>query len=167
MAISVIGIREPEIALVTAGTLTRLWRAGVTAGHLRQGDLLWVREPFYLHRRFANLAPSVALAKGARPVFATDLHDESPLWADFHGGRREARTMPRLWHRQHLRVERTERRRIQTITEAEARAQGYNSLPHFARAWDQGAMFSGHDVKWANNPWATLVTFTRIEGTLP
>jgi len=157
-----ITIIEPQIALVTSGALDCLWRVGATMESLDVGDLLWVREPYYLRKSFSNISPTVAHQRGAEPYFATDFRPDMPSAQDWLSGRRVARTLLRVWHRQHLLVHATEERRLHTITDAEARAQGYQHLNHFMRSWDTNTMFAGRDARWAQNPLATIIHFQRI-----
>ena len=167
MSTHALTIREPQIALVTSGQLTTLWRVGATVAGMHPGDRIWVREPFYLPKRYAGKAPTQAHQEGAQPIFAADLDLTGPDARDWLTGRRVAYTMPRVWHRQHLVVQAIERRRLHTITAAEARAQGYRHLNHFIRAWDCNVALAGHAARWAANPIATLIHFDRIGEPLP
>lgn len=164
MTVRAIAIIEPQLSLITQGRLSLLWRVGATMAGLRVGDRLWVREPFHLLKKFSGLAPSVAAQRGAQPIFITDLKADGPVPADWLTKKWDARTLPRKWHRQHLVITGFERRALQTVTEPEAKALGFNCVAHFARGWDANLMFGGHDCRWAENPTVTALGFDRVEG---
>jgi hypothetical protein len=163
MTIRAISIVEPVIGLIMRGDVTALWRNGVQMAGLAIGECLWVREPFYLERKFNGIAPSVARDRGAKPWFAADLK-EAPDPDSWLGRRRMARELPRAWHRQHLQVTDIDMRELQSVTEPEAKAMGYTCVAHFARGWDANLMFSRHAPSWQDNPTVTAFTFDRIEG---
>jgi hypothetical protein len=162
-----ITIIEPAIGPVTRGTLSVLWRVGATMSGIKVGDKLWVREPFHLPRGANHLSPTVAHQRSMKPTFVADLSIDGPDPASWLGSRRAARTMLRVWHRQHLIVTGIEWRRVHSITEPEARAQGYGGINHFARGWDKNLMFGGHDARWDMNPVATVFSFDRVGKPLP
>jgi hypothetical protein len=131
---------------------------------VRVGDKLWVREPFYLPKKFGMQAPLTVHQRGGKPFFVADMKPDSPVAEDWLGPRRSARTLLKIWHRQHLVVTGLERRRLHSITEPEAQAQGFACINHFARGWDKNLMFGGHEVKWAKNPMVIALGFDRVEG---
>ena len=166
MSILPIPIIEPQIALVTSGALTVLWRVSPQLAGIRKGDRLWVREPFHLPRGLNHLSPTIAARRmasnGEVPYFAADLAPDAPKTDDWLGKRRAARELLKAWHRQHLMVGHLEYRRLISVTEPEAKEQGYTNTQHFLRSWDANLMFGGHDVRVAHNPMVTLIHFTRV-----
>ena len=164
-----ITLREPQIHLVTAGLLTRLYRpAGRSIDRLQPGDAVWVREPFHLAQQFDRLAPSQALNRGATPMFLDDLagaHRTAAAMAPTGapaGRRRFARELPREWHRQHLVITRIARIRMLELPAEDIRAQGYALVEQFAIDWDLNLALSCSGQLWATNPIATVIDFTRI-----
>jgi hypothetical protein len=166
MTVRAISIIEPVIGPICRGDLCVLWRAGAQVEGLAVGDLLWVREPFYLPREFNRFSPTVARDRGAKVRFAVDLLT-APGPEGYLGTRRMARTLPRAWHRQHLRVTGLEHRELQSITEPEAKAQGYTCRAAFARGWDANLMFNPAKRRWQDNPAVIAFSFDRIEGQVP
>lgn len=166
MTVQPISIMEPLIVPVSRGALSVLWRAGALMQGLAKGDLLWVREPYYLSKDFNRFSPSIARDKGAKVWFAAELTD-GPDPKDWLGMRRMARTLPRAWHRQHLRVTGLEHRELHSITDPEAKAQGYTCRAAFARGWDANLMFNPAKRRWQDNPTVVAFSFERIEGQVP
>lgn len=159
MSIRAITIREPQIHLVNAGLLTRLFRpAGGMLDALQPSDLLWVREPFMLERQFDNVAPTQAAQRGGRPLFIA-----GPLVGSPQPGRtRFARELPRAWHRQHLRVTAVGNCFVQSITRKEIAAQGYALVEQFAQDWDRNLSLLRSPKLWSNNPETLVIDFERI-----
>jgi hypothetical protein len=93
MTVRAISIIEPVIGPICRGDLCVLWRAGAQVEGLAVGDLLWVREPFYLPREFNRFSPTVARDRGAKVRFAVDLLT-APGPKGYLGTRRMARTCP-------------------------------------------------------------------------
>lgn len=146
-----ITVLDPQLAQLTAGRLDRLFRPhGAVADRWRPGQRIWVREPFHLPARYNSLAPTAAVLLGAKPLFSVDLKAEPD--PQYHGPRRFARALPRVWHRQHLLISCIERRRIQAITQAEIEAQGFKTRAGFAAAWDRTTDF-GVGAKYRSNAW--------------
>ncbi len=160
---------EPQLQLLCHGRLDRLFRPRRgTLERLGPGDRLWVREPFHLHHKWNGLSPSAAEQLGALPEFAADGASEN----DWHlGPRRFARNLLRVWHRQHLVVDRVEHRRLQTITQQEVRMQGFTSPAQFAAAWDRNLSLNQGGIQgragWFNDPEVLVIHFTRIPAPLP
>lgn len=164
MKVRPISILAPQIHLISAGLLTRLFRPG--GGHLdalRPGDLLWVREHFHLDRRFDNVSPLQAAGRGATPVFCGGQIGDTSLSI---GRRRFARELPRIWHRQHLAITGCSHRSLGTITDAEIAAQGFALRSSFAEAWDLNLSLakSGRDSAhlWRRNPTVLVLDFERV-----
>ncbi len=168
-----VSIRQPEIDALVAGAMTLLIRPIGRIANVEPGALLWVREPFHLPKASDIDKPTRAAAKGVEPVFVTD---HSAGWFAHHiarqlGRRRKAREMPKVWHRQHLRVISIERLQLHDITDADLRAAGWRSRRAFERRWDEDARFSGERVNktnyWAANPPVVRIQFERIASPLP
>lgn len=157
----------PALGQVMAGVCTvlrrpptKIWTA------LRAGDLLWIREPFHLAARFGHLAPTAAAGQGARPIFATDLGVTRP--ADI-GPRRIGYTLPRICHRQHLRVLEVRVERLQAISGAEIVAEGFDTRLAYRLAWERALLVSGSTasardgpMSWAANPEVVVFAFERV-----
>lgn len=161
-------IIEPQLSRIIAGDLTTLWRVGIQMQAYSPGDLLWIREPFYLPKSKAHLAPSSAAAQGVTPIYAADLTPQSPAPEGWLGPLMKARTMPRTWHRQHLLIETVDHtRRLHSITPEEMAAQGFAHLNHFIGWWNKAASLAGPAFRWDLNPLVTAITFARIGAPLP
>ena len=155
-----ITIVAPQIHLINAGLLTCLFRPlGGTLDRLQAGDCLWVREPFVLPKDFDHFSPTAAAGLIAGPLFTT-----GAITGHLQPGRpRFARELLRAWHRQHLRVTRIERRRLQAITPGEIQAQGYALAESFAEAWDRNlSLTKASAQRWSENPHALAIHFDRV-----
>lgn len=154
----------PAIGALMAGALRRLRRPvdGVLDA-IGPGDRLWVREQFFLPRSFNHIAPTRAAELRATPVFAHDRAD-LPEWACADlGKRRFARSMPKVWHRQHLLVTAIGTQRLQEITDAEIAAEGHASRKQFASAWDAALALSGFSSRrWAADPHVLVIDFRHV-----
>lgn len=161
-----ITLSPPQLGSVASGRCTALRKpAGgaleraLTRSHqpVRQ---LWIREPFYLPRLHGGMRPLEAVALGAKPIFPEDA-----AGADV-GPRCIAYTLPRAWHRRHLWVLGFERQRLQAITDAEIRDEGWEGREAYAEAWDRTLMVGGsvasNPVRWAANPEVLVVRFEHI-----
>jgi hypothetical protein len=172
MRIQPVSIRQPEIDALVADRMSLLVRPIGRLATLGAGDLLWVREPFYVPRAFSAHKPTRAVELGAKPTF---LVDHSPAWfarhaADF-GLRQAARVMPKAWHRQHLVIGTVDRVRLQNLSADEFAAAGWSSRDAFRRRWDADADFGGQHGAganlWAANPTALRIRFARVAAPLP
>jgi hypothetical protein len=137
------------------------------------GDLLWVREAWApdasgrpLYRAGGEIAP-VASATAPAAQSAPARTSESPVeW-------RPPRSMPREASRLLLRIRRTRRELLQTISAADLAAEGgpwrESALPGepdragFARWWDQVQ----DQGAWGENPPVWVVEFERVTGAPP
>lgn len=173
MRVQPISIRQPEIGALVHGDMTVLVRPIGRLATLRTGDLLWVREPFYVPKRFAHLRPTAAAAHDdCRPLF---LADEKPDYFAHHhanyGQRRNARELPKLWHRQHLRLASVDRVQLHDIAAIDLQSAGWKSRDAFEIRWDQDAGFSGAGADpenfYAANPPILRIEFERIPTPLP
>ena len=169
-----ISMVEPQIGALVADRFTLLRRIGHTAERIRAGDRLWLREPFHLPRQWGRTAPTTAIARGARPVFVTDLPPAASRSPEVHadlgiGPRRNARDLPRVAHRQHLLVTGVSRALLQRITEDEARAEGFPTRSAWAAHWDLNLSFASSRAgcSWRDNPEIVVIEFTRIAEPLP
>jgi hypothetical protein len=114
------------------------------------GDRLWVRE------RFAE-TPSGTILYAADPVKGRSRLD----W-------QQSRYLPREASRLTLRVLSTRPQQLQDISEADARAEGYDPareslspIDWFARLWDR--LSAIESLRWAANPWLWVVHFELFE----
>ena len=110
------------------------------------GDRLWVRE------RFAELDDGTI-------VYAAD-----PVKGRSRLEWQQSRYLPREASRLTLRVTGTRPQRLQDISEADARAEGYDEarealgpIEWFARLWDRLSVTES--LRWAANPWLWVVEF--------
>jgi hypothetical protein len=122
---------------------------------------LWVREPFHLEERFDAYSPTAAKELGAKPYFAADLQrDELPVGL---GSQRFARTLLRVWHRQHLCVVQVDRQPLQSISDVEIASEGFATRTGYAAAWDNNLTLTGAaSLKWQHNPHVFVIHFDRI-----
>lgn len=119
-------------------------------GQTRVDDRLWVREPFHLEGRFDQVAPLTAIACGAARFWYAADGDKMPEF----GPQRYARAMPRVCSRLWLRVDAVRTGPLQTITGAEAEAEGV-----YHRSWPVG----DDDVEG----WAVGFAGARAHGVAP
>lgn len=173
MIVQPISIRQPEIGALVDGTMRALIRPLGRLAILNPGDLLWVREPFHLPKAFAIDKPTRAAKRGATPVFITD---HSQNWFAHHmqrllGNRRHAREMPRIWHRQHLKVTAVARLQLHDVEDADLKAAGWRDRDAFRARWDDSSNFyngaGDPGALWAANPQVLRIAFDRIEGPIP
>lgn len=153
-----ITVREPTIAALSSGKVGRLRRpARGLLSRCLPGEVLWVREPFHFEARFDHLAPTVAVAKGAKPLFATDF-PEGAIPAGT-GKRQFARNLPRVCHRQHLEIVSIEPQQLHAITDEEIAAEGFTSREAYAAEWDRNLSLNGRELEWVRNPAVITLTF--------
>lgn len=159
--IRVITVRQPQIARLIAGELDRVRRPMTKFAQFETGNRLWVREPFHLEERFDAYSPTAAKELGAKPYFAADLQrDELPVRL---GAQRFARTLLRVWHRQHLCVVQVDRQPLQSISDAEISSEGFSTRNAYAAAWDNNLTLTGAaSLKWQHNPHVFVIHFDRI-----
>lgn len=62
---------------------------------VKEGEKLWIAEPFHLEKRYDGYAPTVARDLGAVPAFAADNTFDQRALATTHGRRHAARPAPR------------------------------------------------------------------------
>ncbi|MFC3097340.1 hypothetical protein [Alteraurantiacibacter palmitatis] len=118
---------------------------------LAEQDLLWIREPFRLPRRFDHLSPTAAERMGAVPAFVADLDPRGQYSATL-GRKWPARNLLRCWHRQHAIVMGVKRVRLQDLTEEEARGEGFVTRGAWAATWDKQRKSFGYRDLWKSNP---------------
>lgn len=157
-----ITIIEPQIRALNADRLSRLLRpVGRRLERARPGDLLWVREPFFLADPFDHLSPAQSEAWGAIPNFVTEFTPEE--LRRISPKRRNARELLRNWHRQHLRITRIDRARLQSITDTEIEAQGFvTGRTGFAATWNSNLALAQAGNEWAADPEVLVLDFERI-----
>ena len=119
---------KPLKALLTGGRTAARFRRPADGMYRRlaPGDLLWLREQFFLHRKFDPRAPSQAEGPGVVPTFLADLDGQDPAALGL-GISRASFTLPRFWSRFHFRVEAVALAPLLDLTETEARADGFSS----------------------------------------
>ena len=103
--------------------------------NVTEGDLLWLREQFYLPERVDHLSPTGAEAADISAVFAVDLFGQDHAVMGL-GISRAAHTLPRFWSRFHFTVRSVTRQNLLEITLAEAQAEGFSSREAWIRDWD-------------------------------
>lgn len=168
MKVHPVSIRQPEIGALVADRLSVLIRPLGRLAVLGPGDLLWVREPFFLPAKWARLKPAVAAAMPeSTPIFAADCSARE-LSTLARSGRkcRMTREMPKAWHRQYLRIAAIDKLPLHEVAEAELLAPGWRDVPEFARRWNETGMLSGAPV-FARNPIVLRIAFDRIAGPAP
>jgi hypothetical protein len=125
------------------------------------GDGLWVRERWAYRKQFSHpRAPD-----GGAVVYAAD-----PGNARLKGRAwRQSRYMPRVVSRITLEIIEISRERLNEITPADARAEGFDPAADFAdpvvwfRAlWDQ--INAEREFGWVENPWVWVVSFKVVAG---
>lgn len=167
-----ISIREPEIRALVAGAMSALIRPVGRLAALDPGDLLWVREPFHLAQRFAIHAPTFAACLGAVPIFVAD---RTPAQLSVRsaelGDRRNAREMPKVWHRQHLRITAITRLALYDAVAVGLSDAGWDDHAAYKARWDEDSRFFGARINklnfWAANPPVLRIEFDRIPTPLP
>lgn len=165
-----INLRHPALANIMKGRCTSLHRPLKEGRNrhalavLEQGDLLWIREPFHMKAKFNHLSPSAADRLGARPFFpgwrigADDRDELGKQWP--------ARTLPRCFHRHHLRIAAIAQARLKDITNAEIRAEGFADRKAYAAAWNANASTWG-GLTYAANPTVLRIAFTYCPDPVP
>jgi hypothetical protein len=157
---------EPQIRALIAGRLPRLYRPiGGRLDRIEAGDLLWVREPFWLPSPYDRISPSQAADRGALPNFTADFAAEE--LARLAIKRRYARELLRTWHRQHLRILEIRRERLPGLAHAAIEEQGFANVTAFAQAWDQNLALGRSTDRWANDPEVLVLEFERVDAPLP
>lgn len=120
---------------------------------VREGEKLWLAEPFFLEKRFDGLAPTVARDLGAVPAFAADHVYNARAIAQTHGKRQPARSLCREWHRAHLVITGRSELRLQDLPKEDVTQLGFSTREAFARHWDTEAQLAGIvSFKVRNNP---------------
>ncbi len=113
----------------------------------RAGDRLWVREKW---------AAADGRAKPAYRYFATERSNRTAIsW-------RPSLHMPRVASRVDLLVTDVRIERLHEITEADARAEGFDgscfsALIWFRELWD--GLFQNEGSRWVDNPWVWVIAF--------
>ena len=118
------------------------------------GDRLWVRERF----AFVN-------GDAGEVVYSAD-----PVKGRSRLRWQQSRYLPRAASRVLLQVKSIRAERLQTISVADARGEGYpadselSPVDWFHRLWDR--LTTAEPLRWAANPWVWVVKFAVIEGAL-
>lgn len=144
----------------------RTWRPICTK--FFKGDRLWVKEAWRTEAQYDALPPSELPADA---LIHYEAYGQPPPWA---GRYRNARFMPRRFSRLTLIVTDVRVRRVQDISEADARAEGgppsHPSIDRvsrdlgyadFSRSWFAQTWNSIHGPDaWDRNDWVAALTFT-------
>lgn len=173
MAALPISFNVETIRAIHAGSIVQVRRPVGLLMRCESRDRLWVREPFHLDAAHDSLAPLQSLTLGGRVrAYAADLRpaagDALPPGI---GRRRFARELPRAAHRSHLVISNVEQRRLQELTDADARREGAIDRADFARRWDNlhapaGRSVTGDLIRWQDNPRVTVLTFDFVAAPL-
>lgn len=169
MADRPVTILPPTLDRVLDGTCTRIRRPASSSAliRLKPGDHLWLREQFYLTRRFEWTPPLMACAQGAVPVYARDREILPDYAVADLGRRRFARELPKDWHRFHLEILAIRRERLHEIPDEDIAAEGHAGRDLFAKAWDAGVSLSGWADKWEADPEVLVFTVRAVARPLP
>ena len=139
---------------------------GMRCPHGEPGDRLWVREAFALYRDL----------DGHHPVYRADVADHEGRSPTAEGWK-PAIHMPRWASRITLEITEVRVERVQSITPADALAEGIaeyaaakghgdsgraHPVEAFAELWDE--INAKRGFSWAWNPWVWAVSFRRIGG---
>lgn len=134
----------------------------------RPGDRLWVREMWAVHKRYdalpgRDLSPKVQVVYKAGGV--NELGAALGRW-------RAARFMPRWASRIKLKVTGVHIERLQEISNADIRAEGFfegdagGRRMRFCATWDKlNSKREGGIYAWDKSPWVWVVSFCRVEET--
>lgn len=173
-------LRQPTLGAVMAGRCTVLRRQARGAlAAIQPGDLLWIREPFRLDRKWDRFSPTAADMLGARcyhaerlPDPAAFLDNDQPPGVDAPlGAERPARNLLRVWHRHHCLVTAIRTERLRDVTNAEIEAAGFATRAEFARDWNRGAAISGPvdrlGLGWSANPPVIVLGLLYVPAPVP
>ena len=167
MTVLPLALRTPAARNFAKGQLTRIRRpASGMLRNLALGHLLWIREPFRLKAKYNSLSPTAARKFDARPYFAADLNARL-IDVEQLGPEHAARSLLKAWHRHHAIVAGVTRQRLQDITQAEARAEGFGSVAAWARNWDEAQQaFGSKALMWRVDPTVLVIALKRVGGPL-
>lgn len=136
---------------------------------LAVGDTLWVKETWRTLQKWDDDPPRLLMDDQDKVDYAADGFPRNPLWA--WGKTRVSIFMPRWASRISLRVTGVKVERLQDISEADAKAEGWNGpltelgypvakpVQWFSSLWES---INGPG-SWDANPWVVAYTFERIE----
>lgn len=144
------------------------WRLLVKFSPYRVGDTLWVREtwcPLNLDYEAAPRNVSVPL-DGANVICSYRADHRDPRGDAKPLQWRPSIFMPRWASRITLRITDVRVERLQSITEADAMAEGIEHDPHvhtwlkFASLWN--GINAGRGYSWDANPWVWIISFEKL-----
>jgi hypothetical protein len=139
-----VAIGVHEITRVLAGEQTLFLRPDSSFfTRVKEGDRLWIAEPFYLEKRFDGIAPTVARDLGAVPAFAADNVYNAQQLSRTHGQRHPARSLCRDWHRAHIVITSRTELRLQDLGDEDIAQLGFANRSAFAAHWDKEAQLVG------------------------
>jgi hypothetical protein len=117
----------------------------------KPGDILWVRETWYLETFYGAHSYVYRASEPNYPV---------NVGAGQHGWRPSI-FMPKDVARIFLRVKEVRVEKVQDITEEDTINEGVNNKEKFALLWDKLNKKRGYG--WEANPWVWVIEFERIE----
>lgn len=117
----------------------------------KPGDILWVRETWYLETFYGAHSYVYRASEPNYPV---------NVGAGQHGWRPSI-FMPKDAARIFLRVKEVRVEKVQDITEEDTINEGVNNKEKFALLWDKLNKKRGYG--WEANPWVWVIEFERIE----
>ena len=132
----------------------------------RRGDLLWVRESFWMLAAPAGSPipaghPCGPTADGAQLIAWHDgAADPRGGWQEIDRYRINARFMPRWAARLLVWVVEVEEQVAHEVTEEDARAEGTSGLADLQARWDSNRRWP----RWASNPLLRVIRFQKTNG---
>lgn len=113
--------------------------------HYSVGDILWVKETFSIYNH-----PTEPFAH-----YRADWGDKDHLliW-------KPSIFMPKKYSRLRLKITGTVLEHVSGMNEADAKAEGVNSLAEFAKLWDK---INGKKAPWKSDPWIIGIFFEVIK----
>lgn len=135
----------------TANVLFEDWHGKEIRPKYKVGDILWVRETWQ-HTKVLNLHPTDA-------AFGYVYRADGQPWEDYEGWTwKPSIFMPKEACRLWLKVTNVRVERLQAISEADARAEGFDSIDSFFALWQK---LNGTE-SLAANPWVWVYEFEVI-----
>lgn len=143
----------------------------------RPGGLVWVKEAWSTHQRGPRATPGILYAADNTFIPLSRTSDTAKLWRAQHARAatpwRNPMFMPKWAARLWFRIESIRFERLQSISEADAIAEGVDGIgpemirassPPTARERFEGMWNELHGRgSWDNNPWVRVYTFTMVE----
>lgn len=154
MKIKPIFFSTPMVQAILKGQKTqtrRVVKPAATFNNRRPGDVLWVRETWQ-HTEVLNLRPT---DENYGYVYRADGME----WEDLEGWRwKPSIHMPKEACRLFLKIKNVRSERLQSISEDDARAEGFDSVDSFFALWQK--LYGPESL--AANPWVWVYEFEVI-----